>query len=517
MIQIKSRDLPHRRMVGRLSAWIVVAELSLMVVSCTVGPDFTAPRPPSVTRYTAPGESDNLKTGSSTSAGQTLAVGDRVKAEWWTLFQSESLDVLVSQAIEGSRTLQSATARLEQARQVVVAASGALYPQVDVSAGESEEKQSAAAFGLTPNIAPLPSSFNLFQVGPAISYTPDFFGGTRRKIEQQRALAEYQLYELEAAYLSLTGTTVEQAINLAAVRAQLAAAMDVIQIDRQNVQLVRRALVAGSVPESDLVSAESQLATDETVLPVLDQRLSVGEHALAVLVGRAPGDWSPPAFDLTNLTLPGELPVSLPSALVHQRPDIQAAEAQLHAASAQVGIAAAQLYPSITLSAGLTESSLNGGALFSPAGLVWSVAAGLTQPIFDGGTREAERRAALAAFKAVAADYQQVVLQAFGQVADLLQALSHDAKLLEAQKQALDMASESVRLQQLNYTKGGIGILSLLDAQRQYQRARVGYIRAEGQRYRDTVGLLVAMGGGWWNSSAVNNNHTAEITERSAN
>ena len=226
--------------------------------------------------------------------------------------------------------------------------------------------------------------------------------------------------------------------------------------------------------------------------------MSVAKHALAVLIGRAPGNWSPPDFDLAAFTLPHRLPVSIPSQLVHQRPDIQAAEAQLHAASAQIGIATAQLYPSITLSAGISANSLNGGDLFNPGGLVWSVASGLTQPIFDGGMREAVRRAALAAFKESAADYQQTVLQAFGQVADILQALKHDTDLLVAQKHALSMASEAVRLQQINYGSGGSGIIGLLDAQRQYQQAQLGYVRAEAQRYQDTVQLLVAMGGGWW-------------------
>jgi NodT family efflux transporter outer membrane factor (OMF) lipoprotein len=201
---------------------------------------------------------------------------------------------------------------------------------------------------------------------------------------------------------------------------------------------------------------------------------------------------------LAAFRLPHHLPVSIPSQLVHQRPDIQAAEAQLHAASAQIGIATAQLYPSITLSAGVSASSLNGGNLFSPAGLVWSIAAGLAQPIFDGGMREAERRAALATFKESAADYQQTVLQAFGQVADILQALTHDTNLLAAQSQALSMASEAVRLQRISYGSGGSGIIGLLDAQRQYQQAKLGYVRAEAQRYQDTVQLLVAMGGGWW-------------------
>src|ERR1700689_3897528 len=193
--------------------------------------------------------------------------------------------------------------------------------------------------------------------------------------------------------------------------------------------------------------------------PGLEQQLSVAKHALTVLIGRAPGNWSPPDFDLAAFTLPHRLPVSIPSELVHQRPDIQAAEAQLHAASAQIGIATAQLYPSITLSAGISANSLNGGQLFSPGGLVWSVAAGLTQPIFDGGMREAERRAALAAFKEAAADYQQTVLQAFGQVADILQGLAHDAKLLEAQKRALGTASESLRVKRVNYSGGGISVI----------------------------------------------------------
>jgi NodT family efflux transporter outer membrane factor (OMF) lipoprotein len=484
---------------SRSGVRIVAAVLSTAVAGCTVGPDFETPGPPSVTRYTSPGETmvpgpDATKV----APAQAIALGGRVAADWWTLFRSSKLDLLVKQAIAGSYTLESVKAKLEQAQEAVTVAASALYPQIGLNANATEEKQSAAAFGLTPNVAPLPSSFNLFQVGPTASYTPDLFGQTHRRIEQQAALAEYQSDQLDAAYLALTGNTVSLALQAAAVRSQLKALNDILVIDRQNVELVRRQRQAGTVPDSDVIVAESQLAADETLKPGLEQQLSVATHALAVLIGRAPGNWSPPDFDLAALTLPHRLPVSIPSELVHQRPDIQAAEAQLHAASAQIGIATAQLYPSITLSAGVSASSLNGGELFSPGGLVWSVAAGLAQPIFDGGMREAERRAALAAFKASAADYQQTVLQAFGQVADILQALTHDTNLLAAQKQALSMASEAVRLQRINYGNGGSGIIGLLDAQRQYQQAQLGYVRAEAQRYQDTVQLLVAMGGGWW-------------------
>ena len=485
----------------RSCAQIVSAVLGMAVAGCSVGPDFEPPKPPPVTRYTSPGEA--TATVASADPGravptQAIAVGEKVAADWWTLFRSSELDLLVKQAVAGSRSLEAVKARLEQAREAITVAASALYPQIGLDASVTEQKQSAASFGLTPSAFPLPSSFNLFQVGPTASYTPDLFGQTHRRIEQQVALAEYQSNQLDAAYLTLTGNTVSQALQVAAVRSQLKALNDILAIDRQNVELVRKQRLTGTVPDSDVIVAESQLATDETLKPGLEQQLSVARHALAVLIGRAPGGWSPPDFDLVAFTLPHRIPVSIPSQLVHQRPDIQAAEAQLHAASAQIGIATAQLYPSITLSAGLSASSLNGGNLFSPGGLVWSVASGLAQPIFDGGMREAERRAALAAFKESAADYQQTVLQAFGQVADILQALTHDTNLLAAQKQALSMASEAVRLQRINYGSGGSGIIGLLDAQRQYQQAKLGYVRAEAQRYQDTVQLLVAMGGGWW-------------------
>jgi NodT family efflux transporter outer membrane factor (OMF) lipoprotein len=486
--------------------WVRLAGAALLAAaaaSCTtVGPNFKPPAAPSTTRYVSPGETKaSAADAGPAAARQTLALGEKVTAQWWTLFRSPDLDLLVKQAIAGSPTLESAKARLAEAREEVSAARGALYPQIGFDASAAREKESATAFGLGPGAFPLPPNFDLFQVGPTASYSLDLFGGTRRRIEEQSALADFQSDQLDAAYLTLTGNTVTQAIQAAEVRAQLKALSDILDIDRQNLELVRKERQAGTVPDSDVVTAESQLAADETLQPGLDQQLSAAKHALAVLTGRAPGDWSPPDFDLAALTMPGRLPVSLPSELVHQRPDILAAEAQLHASSARIGVATAQLYPSVTLSAGISATSLNPGSLFDPAGLVWSMAAGLTAPIFDGGTRRAERRAALADFKASAADYQQTVLQSFAQVADILEALTHDANLLAAQQHALDMASESVRLQRINYGAGGASILNLLDAQRQYQQARLGYVRAQSQRYQDTIQLLVAMGGGWWDAN----------------
>ncbi|HLZ84431.1 MAG TPA: efflux transporter outer membrane subunit [Caulobacteraceae bacterium] len=480
----------------------MAAILAVAATGCAaVGPNFKPPAAPSTTRYVPPGEATAAKAKDAPAAEQTIALGDKVAGDWWTLFRSPDLDALVKQAIAGSPTLESAKARLAEAREGVAEARSALYPQLSISANFAREKQSTAPFGLKPDQFPLPPNYNLFQIGPTASYSLDLFGGVRRGIEQRAALADFQRDELDAAFLTLTANTVSRAIEVAGVRAQLKALDDILDLDRQNLDLVRAERQAGQVPDSDVVTADSQLAADETLRPALDQQLSEAKHALAVLTGRPPGDWSPPDFDLAGLTLPGRLPVSLPSDLVHQRPDILAAEAQLHAASARIGIATAQLYPDITLSAGATASSLNGANLFNGGSLVWSLAAGLTQPIFDGGLRRAQRRAALADFKASAADYQQTVLQSFGQVADTLQALQHDGDFLAAQQRALGLASDSVRLQRINYARGGSGILNLLDAQRQHQQALLGYARAQTQRYQDTVQLLAAMGGGWWDAN----------------
>ena len=482
----------------------VLVLTTLLAAGCAVGPDFKAPDPPATSQYVA--DDEKMETAIDAGPGaltQTLQAGEKVQHDWWKLFQSPDLNSMVEQAITGNRTLESAKARLAQARESVTAARSAFYPEVSVGATASRQKLNAAGFGLAPNFFPLPPNFNLFEVGATASYSLDIFGGTRRKVEQQEALAAFAGEQVHAVYLTLTGNVVSAAVEVAAIRAQIDALNQILDIDKQNVELVRKARDAGAVPDSDVIVAESQLASDRTLQPVLDQQMSVARHALALLLGKSPSEWSPPQFNLNTLVLPGELPVTLPSDLVRQRPDILAAEAQLRAASAQIGIATAQLYPSITISGSVGEAALRGADLFNPAALVWQIAAGIAQPVFDGGRRRAEQRAALAAFRASAADYQQTVLQALGQVADILKALEHDGDLLAAQQTALDMAAQSVRLQRISYSSGGTGLLSLLDAQRQYQGALLGYVRVQTQRYQDSMQLLVAMGGGWWNEEAI--------------
>ncbi|MBV9912105.1 MAG: efflux transporter outer membrane subunit, partial [Sinobacteraceae bacterium] len=451
---------------------------------------------PRADRYLSAGEASAPAPERDAEPGQTIALGESTSPRWWQLFQSPEMDGLLQQVVGGNLTLQAAGARLAAERELLVATRAALYPQLAFTAQIAREKESSTAFGLPPSAFALPPNFTLLQAGPVASYNFDLFGASRSRLEQQRAVSEFQQFQLAATYLTLTGNAAAQAIAVASVRAQLQAVDDLLRVDQETLALVRKARDVGVIPESDVVSAESQLAVDATLRPPLEQQLDVCRHALAILVGRVPADWSAPDFDLSRLRLPQSLPVALPSQLVHQRPDILAAEAQLHAAGAQVGVATAQLFPQITLSASISGTSLNGSSLFDPAGLVWSIAAGLTQPLFDAGMRRAQRRAALAEFKASASDYQQTVLQAFAQVADDLQALSHDAWLLSKQKLALDTAAESVRLQRARYQIGGSGIIDLLDAQRQYAQASLGYVRAEAQRYADTIQLQIAMGGG---------------------
>jgi NodT family efflux transporter outer membrane factor (OMF) lipoprotein len=439
---------------------------------------------------------------------QYLKVGKKVSNEWWELFHSRQLNDVVALALENNQTLAASVATLAAAQEAIRIAAGALYPQIAANAGflrrnrisssSNSNPGTNAGFSTGPGFSSGSNSVsNLFTVGATVSYVVDVFGETRRTIEQQAALAENQLYQLGAAYLTITGNVVTQAITVATLREQIVAVESIVASDKHNLQLVSEKMQAGKIARIDVLTAESQLANDRTLLPPLRQQLSVAEHAISVLVGKSPGEWSPPKFDLAKLKLPRNLPVSLPSALVHQRPDILAAEALLHADSAAIGIATAQMYPTITLSGAGTFQSAVANTLFSRSNLLWSMAAGLTTPIFNGGTLIAQKAQAVDTFKAAAATYQQTVLTAFGQVSNTLRALKNDADLLKAEKEALNTAKKSLSLQRISYAAGKSDLLLLLNAERNYHLALQGFVQALGQRYQDTAQLFLAMGGGW--------------------
>ncbi|HUK59881.1 MAG TPA: efflux transporter outer membrane subunit [Stellaceae bacterium] len=470
-----------------------------LLAGCTVGPDFTPPAAPATKSYT-PEAAPSLSNPGPGAPQQQLTPGEKVSGEWWDLFHSDRLDTVLRDALAGNQTLAAAQATVAAAREQAGQAEGALWPQVDFGASASRQRSIEQSVGLN-ELSPLS---NFYQIGPNVSYALDLFGLNKRKVEQQTALADYQDYQLDGAYLTLTGTAVKEAITIASARAQIAAIEAIIKDDDQTLDLVRREFNARNRTIVDVDTARTQAATDRATLPQLRQQLAIAKDALSVLAGKAPGDWTPPDFELAEFALPQNLPLTVPSVLVRDRPDILAAEAQLHAASAAVGVATAQLYPNITLSASLAQEALKTGTLFTAGGTAWDIMAGLTAPIFHGGALEAQKRGAEDTLKAAFATYRQTVLTSFGQVADTLQALDHDAQLVAAQQEAVASARSAHSASQQSVAAGNIEVLQLVDAERQYEQARLGAIRAAAQRYLDTVDLFAAMGGGWreWRMAA---------------
>jgi NodT family efflux transporter outer membrane factor (OMF) lipoprotein len=468
---------------------LAAAVVTSLFAGCAVGPDFTRPEPPHAEQYVVP------KTVASTDASvadrQELLLGQSPANEWWHFFHSPALDQIVERALANNRRLSVEQWSLAQSQELVSARAGGRWPQVDATAGVGRQKYGAQFLGPLPK----PPPFTYFSIGATVSYSLDLAGNLTRSIEQQAALAEYQQHQVEAAQLMVTGNAVNQALEVASIRAQIAAVEALLDRDRENLKLVQVAFEAGSVSRLDVVSAQSQLATDTTQLPALRQQLAEARHALALTLGTGPADPSLPEFDLAQLTLPMQVPVSLPSELARRRPDILAAEAQLHAATAAVGVATSNLYPRIDLTGTMGQQANETGALFDKASNVWSIAAGLVAPIFDGGTLRAEKRAALDAMRSSAANYEQTVLTAFGQVADSLEALDNGAEQLSAQQNAEAAARDTVAMTRQSYNEGNVGVLQVLDAERRYQQARLGYVRAQAQRYMDTAQLMLALGG----------------------
>ena len=487
--------------------WFFLIALSF-TAGCVVGPNFERPVGPAVTSYDAAPVS--LPALGGPDPVQRFIDGGAIARQWWELFRSPALNEVLALAIKASPTLASARATLAQAEEVVVATRGAYYPQIDLAAtSDYQYNRSLNRNSLVSSSAAASAKNSLvtsmFNIGPLLTYTPDLFGQNRRLVEEDVALTENQNYQLAAAYLTLTADSVTQAVTIASTVAQIEAVNEIIAADEHNLDLVRIAFAAGSVARTDVLSAESQLANDRTLLPPLRQQLSVAQHALAVLVGKTPAEWSPPAFDLEALTLPGELPVAVPSQLVHERPDILSAEAQLHAASAAIGVATAQLYPTLTLSPSWTLQTATIEGRFAGPDIAAEMAGSIAAPIFHGGTLKALQRAAVDAYEGELNVYRQTVLQAFGQVADVLRALQHDTELLGAESTAATASKASLDLSQAAYAAGRGSLVQVLDAQRLYAQALQGYAHAKGQRYLDSVLLFEAMGGdskAWIESNA---------------
>lgn len=470
----------------KLSHYFIYILLTGFLSACAVGPDFVKPAAPRNQTYTA---ENNLNHFGS----QQIKKNKAISAFWWHELDAPELNRVIEQGIKNNYSLISMRETLEQAKEMVNAVSGQLWPQASLTATAGRQKYGVALFGpINISIPP----FTYYEIGPSVNYVLDIFGGTRRTIEKQQALACYQANEFNAAYLSLSGNISTTSLAIASINAQIETTKEIILEDKKNLRLVQKAFHFGSATKTDVLSAKSQLTNDEALLPNLYQQLSLAQNALNTLVGQTPEDWHPPQFQLDNFKLPQELPLRIPSELVRTRPDILAAEAVLHAASADIGIATANLYPAITLSASTLQEALIPSNLFKASANAWSYLGNITTPIFSGGTLRAQRRAAIHAYQAAYANYQQVVLNAFVQVSDVLHALKHDAQAEQLQRKAVMTAGSSLTLARLSYSAGNVGILQVLDAERLYMQAQLGYVKAKAQRYQDSVQLYLVLGGG---------------------
>ncbi|MBU6491816.1 MAG: efflux transporter outer membrane subunit [Burkholderiales bacterium] len=482
---------------------MTVIALGASLAACAVGPDYRTPAPPPGKQYTAtPLPAQTVATqGLAGDAGhaQHFVATQDIPGQWWTLFHCAPLDALIRQALDNSPTLAAAQAALRQSQENLNAEVGsALFPAFDAKLGASRQKTS----GLTIGQPGRDSIFNLYNASVSVSYSLDLFGGARRQLEALGAQVDYQRYQWQAAYLALTANLVTASIKEASLRAQIEATERIAGDQRHQLDLLSRQFELGGVNQAAVLAQRTTLAQTLAALPPLRQALDVTRHQIAVLAGRPPSDGSLPEFRLSDFSLPQDLPVSLPSALVRQRPDILAADATLHAASAKVGVATAEMYPQLNITGSYGTDALTPAGAFRASNAIWSLGAGLLQPLFHGGQLLSQKRAAEAAYDQAAAQYRQTVLQAFQNVADTLRALDNDAHALNAQADAERAARASLDLSQQQYRLGAVSYLSLLDSQRQYQQSVVNLVQAQAARYADTAALFQAVGGGWWHDQS---------------
>jgi NodT family efflux transporter outer membrane factor (OMF) lipoprotein len=472
--------------------------ISLALGGCVVGPNFKSPDAPllSNNRYNAvalPNATVETQDAGHIGIVQHTHYGQALPAQWWTLFHSAPLDQLIRSALAQNPPVNAAEASLRQAEENYNADSGSLkYPTVAGQLGATRER--AQLNGTTP------STFNLYNASVNISYNLDLFGGNKRQLEGLMAQVDFQRYEVEAAYQTLIANVVTTAITEAAVRAELNATREVLSSQQKQLDVISKQLALGGIARSLQLTQSTQVAQTQALISPLEKSLELTRNQLAVYVGKLPSEAGLPEFDLDSLQLPQELPVSLPSSLVRQRPDIRASEALLHQASAQVGVATANLYPQINLTGSYGASRVQSGGL-SASSTLWNLGAGLTQPIFNGGALNAKRRAAIAAYDQANAQYRSTVLNAFKNVADSLRAIDSDAMTLHAQANAESLAKTSLDLTTQQFKIGAISYLNLLDAQRIYQQTHIQFVQAQAARFTDTAALFQALGGGWWDQS----------------
>lgn len=478
----------YRRRISLFMTGLATAGL----VGCAAGPDFQRPAAPDVPHYTAtPVVAQTASSPSLLGETQRLVEGLPITTQWWRSLGSMPLDDLIAEALQASPTLVSARATLRQTQELYAAqASSTLYPQATLGLGAQRQRSNPSTSGQSGSA----QEFSLYNAGVGVQYDLDLAGGNRRTLEGLAARVDYRQFELEAAGLTLAGNIATTAISRARFAALMETTAAILHAQEEQLQLAHNRVRLGQASPDEVLSLQTQAEQTRAELPALRKQLQQTEHLLAVLAGRAPGAGGVPPFVLTDFTLPAELPVVVPSELVRRRPDIQAAEALLHEANADYGVAVANLYPQVNLSANLSSQALTTGALFGGASALWSLVGQLTQPLFDAGL-PAKKRAALAAFDAAAANYQNVVLESFRNVADALRAVENDAQTLTALVAADTAAQASLQTVGQQYRLGSASYIEMLIAQQQAQHTRSGLVEAQAQRLADSVAVYQAMGG----------------------
>ena len=496
------RDRKRVQIVSFSRLPLTLSSLALtttLITGCAVGPDFQRPDRPDASSYeTTPAPGATASADSEHGDAQKLLTDRDIPHEWWGLFHSEPLNQLIKNALTANPDVAAAQAALRVAEENTAAETGQLFPTITGSFNSQRQKTSGNSNGGKFS----GSIFNLHTATVSVGYGLDVFGGTRRQIEQSEAVEEYQRFELEATYLTLTSNLVASAIQEASLRGQIAATEKIIDDQSSQLNLIKQQFELGGVAKSAVLAQQTKLQQTKATLPPLKKQLAITRHQLSVLGGQLPNREPSAVFDLAHLKLPQEIPLSLPSRLVEQRPDIRAAEASLHAASAAIGVAVANRLPQFVLNADIGSVANKVGNLFTPGGGIWAMGLDASQTLFDAGTLMHKEHSAEAEYDMVAAQYRKTVLSAFQDVADTLHALQSDAETLSAQADAEKAAAESLALSRDQFNAGAVSYLDLLNAELAEQQAKIDLIKAEAQRFSDTAALFQALGGGWWNRPA---------------
>ncbi len=465
-----------------------------LLAGCALGPDFVPPAPPAVAGYLPPigpaGANEFVP-------GQTLVAGGEISSRWWEAFRSRHLNELIECGIEHNPSLQAAEASVRVAQANAAAQEGALFPVI--GANFNPTRQEIPPKALISNAATDATIYSLHTGQVTVAYVADVFGGVRRQVESAQAQTELQAFQREGVYLTLTSNIALAAIQEASLRAQIAATRRIVELQTELLDILHRQIERGQIAQPDVVTQETAVAQAKLLLPPLERQLQQQRNLLAVLTGRFPGDYTDRSFDLGSFHLPRELPLSLPANLVRQRPDIRAAEAAVHAANAQVGVAIANRFPQITLTGNVGSTALAFSQLFSPGTAVWLMAGNIAQTVFDGGALRSREAAAEESWHVTVAQYQSTVLAGFQNVADTLRALQADARTLRAAIAAEQSAARGIELVRRQVERGQVSLPILLNAEQAYLQTSLARVQAEAARLSDTVALFQALGGGWWN------------------